>query len=152
MAVVARLISMSKDQKEAEVVVAEGKSVTRHVRLRGGRWVGRNPDEEGLIRLETMELLYESAHRHYQQISQFVGGIPPEQWEKFVEDVKSGMDVPPIISLIGRSLLESGNLSAENLKTAVNSAVEEDHYFTEDLREVMERVQEETPGEVEFSF
>jgi len=66
----ARVISKSRDGRRAEVVthIGEGslrRSITRHVRLRSGQFIGLNPDDAALSRLNEAETGLTNAQARY---------------------------------------------------------------------------------------
>lgn len=67
-AIEARLISKSAGGKRAQVVVKLYGSITRHVHLEEGRWMGHNPDEPAVVRMEQAERLLEKAISNYEEL------------------------------------------------------------------------------------
>ena len=66
----ARVISTGKQRGRAEVVLCVGegsqrRSITRHIRLTGGVWVGRNTDDAAVARLDAAEKALEETERRH---------------------------------------------------------------------------------------
>lgn len=50
----------------------EQRSVTRHLRIKGVRWMGRNPDEAAVARMEQAEMLFARATLDYERLQPLV--------------------------------------------------------------------------------
>lgn len=140
----ARLISRRGGRAQVVTYLGEGsqkRSITRHVRLVGETWFGRNPDEASIAYLDAMELAEKSSGEFAKESSDYLAEVESEI--KALKEKKATMDVKEYRTIrrkLGEFLKEAVVIA--NLATALSA----------DDKKAADKARADIPRMVEFSF
>ena len=160
----ARLISMDRGGKRAQVVIYLGegsqrRSLTRHVRLEGPGYlwgVGRSIDESGLARLDAAEVALKRAEHEYGffRNSAEISFKEINGWLRRIRWCREAMcDLPPVFrEAVERVLLADQELNAKAIKTALRRMVAESAAALQITRERAEQLRREIPRWISFQW
>lgn len=126
----ARLISQSGNRAQVTVVVGEGRerhSVTRHVRMINGKWMGHNPDKSAVVRLDQAEEHLKYVGKRHSTINP-LGQIGLPELETILRRIarykQKAQGVPSgFFDLVGNMLVSEEAVKAETVKAAIEAKV-----------------------------
>lgn len=161
MSVEARFISQSSNGKKAQVVllVGEGahrRSITRHVHLEGGRWMGLNPDEAAVAQLDAGEKELEETQSCHETIAS-LAEIQMKDLKRFAGKIQQYREethgVPATVFNLGMDiLLAEQKLNAKTLKAALKAEIAKSEKNLKEIHGRVEKLRREIPRHVEFYF
>lgn len=160
MIIQARLISMGRGGKTAQVVVCFGegpqrRSITRHLVLRNGEWWGRNPDEASLACLDMAEKTLIAAVEQHEKLLSFAQ-IQIDKLTQYLDRTQQHQeqagDVPAGFSAFVGMLLIAATVNPEALKAKIEADVTEATHALAAAMKHAEELRKSVPREVRFSF
>jgi hypothetical protein len=154
----ARVISASKDGKRAEVVIYVGegsqrRSITRHVHLQSGQWVGRNPNDAALARLDEAERAFEKVKGQHETLKP-LAKLSVKEIDKIIKQVrkhgKKARGIPNgFLDTVG-SLVKS-KVDAETIRVELGKIIKESAIALGVATRRVRKLRKEIPREVIFS-
>ncbi len=159
----ARLISRSNGGRRAQVVVVMGngaqkRSVTRHVRWEGSGWMGHNPNEAAVARLDEAEAELGRATERCNNIAALLD-LTDEALGRHINTIRQKRqkwadcsNVPNLILALGEELLELDQLRVSALREELAEQLRRHEQDLEDMECCFQELRRLTPRQVQFVF
>lgn len=161
MVIEAKVISKGSNGRTAQVVMYLGdgrqkRSVTVHVRLANGRWMGYNPDHAAVARLDMAEKELEQVRRFHARIEE-IAKLDLAKIAEFLGRIKRFRDKARGIprdfwDFAGETALYAQGVTAETIKKDLGEKLQASATILKAKAEHAAKLVDATPREVEFKF